>query len=159
MQHMNVFGNSQILLFFFLSSNVCHGIVPKERRLSNRGTKVIKIFSVLLKNYRGRKNSVLKFFKEKKLIPQSAHIHTHTQELITKKLLYCLPTNIPYKTVCYFTIKFILSIKLLPLRYAVTDKGLFVDFYLYIFFFKKVARFKNSLFLHVAESSRVSQRD
>lgn len=25
--------------FFFLSSSVCHGIVPKERRLSNHGTK------------------------------------------------------------------------------------------------------------------------
>ena len=33
--------------------------------------------------------------------------------------------------------KFILSIKLLSLRYAATDKGLFVDFYLYIFFLKK----------------------
>lgn len=25
--------------FFFLSSSVCHRIVPKERRLSNHGTK------------------------------------------------------------------------------------------------------------------------
>ena len=53
----------EILRYFFF---FCQAMYVMElylkKRLSNRGTKVIKIFSVLLKNYRGRKNSVLKFF-------------------------------------------------------------------------------------------------
>lgn len=97
----------------------------------------------------------LNFFKEKKLIPWSAHIYTHTHTRTDHKETSILTSHKCSLTECYFIIKFILSIKLLSLRYAVTDKGLFVDFYLHIFFLKNVARFKKSLFLRVAENSRV----
>lgn len=64
---------------FFLSSSVCHRIVPKEEDYQTMAPKIIKYSQCCSRIAEEGRILCLNFFKREKLIPwRRTHIHTHT---------------------------------------------------------------------------------
>ena len=87
---MNVFsGNS--CRYFFLSSSVCQRIVPKERRLSNSGTRNNQnMLSGTQELQRKKEEFYVKNFLKEKNNPLE---HTHTQTRTNHKDTCILPSH------------------------------------------------------------------
>lgn len=80
----------EILRYFFFSCQAVYVIelYLKKEDYQTMAPKIIKYSQCCSRIAEEGRILCLNFFKEKKLIPWSAHIYTHTQELITKKPLY-----------------------------------------------------------------------
>lgn len=145
---------------FSFSSRVCQWIVPKEKTIKLVAPKIIKICPMVLKNFRGRKKSFL--FKKISFGKKLIFWWTQNKNCSPEKPLYVALSQ-TFLTVQYnVTLQVAIDQKSLSVRCAIADKWLtLVDSWLfvYIFFLKNNGKILKIFVSHIAESSRIRQRN